>query len=177
MGRKPVTVNKKSAERITILLRFLGLSQEQFADKTGYSRQSINAFARGTRRLTNEAAERISQCYPYIRTEWLLGYDDYMTVDDKKLADDKFFAGHSLLSQSFLGFARFNGFEFNSKEINAKDQSVEIPDNIRDVPLISIFFEGKKIGNCSPAEYGQTIIEISDFVEFKIKKLCEQSRN
>ena len=91
MGAKTCYCKQKSAERITILLKFLGLSQEQFADKIGYSRQSINAFARGKRRLTNEAAERISQCYPYIRTEWLLGYDDYMTVDDKKLADDKFF--------------------------------------------------------------------------------------
>ena len=50
MGRKPVTVNKKSAERITILLKFLGLSQEQFADKIGYSRQSITSFNQRSRR-------------------------------------------------------------------------------------------------------------------------------
>ena len=173
MGRKHVAVNKKSADRVTILLKYLGLTQESFGDKIGYTRATINAFACGRRRLSAEAAERINQCFPNIRTEWLLGYDDYMTIDDKKLFDEKNSIGHSLLAQSFLGFARFNGFEFDSKVVDAKNQSVEIPDNMRNVPIINIFLDGKKIGKCTPAEYGQTIVEINDFVEFKIKKLCE----
>ncbi len=173
MGRKAVVVNQKSAERITSLIKFLGLTQESFADKVGYSRQSINAFARGTRRLTSEAAERVKQCFPNIRTEWLLGYDDYMTIDDKKVADNKFTIGYSLIAQSFVGFARFNGFEFNSNEIDSKEELSNIPREMTDVPIITISCWGKKIGVCTPKEYNRLVVEVADFVDFKLKRLSE----
>lgn len=175
MGRKAGNVNRKSAERVTFLLRSLGVTQESFAEKVGYSRQSINAIACGKRRLTVDAAERFCQCYPEIREEWLLGYDDYMTREDKNAADSKFYEGYSILAQAFKGIAGYNGYKFSSDKIEGTGNIVAVPEGMEDMPIVKISCHGKEIGRCSPKEYNQMIIEISDFVDFKIKRLSERT--
>ena len=180
MGRKCAVVNQTSAERIAQLINISGLTQAQFGDLVGYDRVSINAMANGKRNLTRGGAESICKHYPQYRVEWLLGYDDYATHDYKSIADDKFFAALSTIGQAFRGLAWFDGYEFNSEEIDAKGEAtncdlIDIPSEMTESPIINIFCWGKKIGVCSPKEYNQLIIEVADFVDFKLKRLSENN--
>lgn len=82
MGRKKGEINKIRGERLRQLLSERGIDQKDLADKIGYTAEHISYVVNGKRNLTEDAARSIVNLFPPTRFEWLMGYDDYMTMSD-----------------------------------------------------------------------------------------------
>lgn len=104
MSRPKTEINPIRAERLNTLIKRLKITQQELADRSFHSQQNISriinlkcALTEETARAIIKAADRIvderqaAQAgitieeygnYSTFRIEWLLGYDDAMTVDD-----------------------------------------------------------------------------------------------
>jgi transcriptional regulator with XRE-family HTH domain len=68
--------------RLKELLIIRGMTQKELAMLTNISPQHISNMANGTRKITEEAARRITEHFPDVFPEWLLGSVDYMTQEE-----------------------------------------------------------------------------------------------
>jgi len=82
MGRKAITINPKSGERVKLLCERQGITQKELAEKINYSERSISNIVTGTKGLSPLLAQAIITEYPEYRLQWLLGEDDIMTHDE-----------------------------------------------------------------------------------------------
>lgn len=81
MSKYKVECNSVRADRLRELMREEHLTQDRLADYIQCSQKTIS------RNLINctisePRAQKIIKAFPKYRLEWLLGYDDYKTVDD-----------------------------------------------------------------------------------------------
>jgi len=82
MSRKKEEVNPASGLRLKSLLVANGTTQKDFAAKFGYTEQHISQIIKGKRRLTSEMAHRVAEEF-CCRYEWLMGYDDFKTLNER----------------------------------------------------------------------------------------------
>lgn len=82
MSRKKEDINPASGVRLKSLLAAKGMTQKEFAGKFNYTEQHVSQIVKGKRRLTPEAAHKIADEF-FCRYEWLMGYDDFETVNDR----------------------------------------------------------------------------------------------
>ncbi len=104
MSRSKTEINPIRAERLNTLIKRLNITQQELADRSFHSQQNISriinlkcALTEETARAIIKAADRIvderqaAQAgitieeygnHSTFRIEWLLGYDDAMTLDD-----------------------------------------------------------------------------------------------
>lgn len=79
--------NTKSGKRLRELIQSLKMTYADFGDSVNLSERTINAYVTGERRVTEDNARIITEKYPIVRYEWLLGWDDYRTDDDWRVGN------------------------------------------------------------------------------------------
>ena len=82
MARLKQEINSKSPERLKRICEDLHITQKRLSEATGISENTLSKIATGRGPLTRQIAEEIIKICPSYRIEWLLGYDDFETVDD-----------------------------------------------------------------------------------------------
>lgn len=84
MGHKNVDFNTGRADRVKQLIKESGKSQEEFAETIAfYTPQHLSRIVNGRSPVTWELAAKIAEAFPDIRIEWIMGLDDYRTIDDR----------------------------------------------------------------------------------------------
>lgn len=83
------SINPKCGERVKELLRKNKKTQTWLADKLGITEVHLSNIVRGEKRLTEKRALEIVELFPTYRFEWLMGIDDYPTIEEKNLSDEK----------------------------------------------------------------------------------------
>lgn len=85
-GRPMREINLKRQERFKTFLedqKENGITQKKLAEMLFISQQTISKIANKSGNLTEETAERISKLFPQYRLQWLLGFDDFKTDDER----------------------------------------------------------------------------------------------
>ena len=85
MGRKKTEINPIRAERVKKLIEREKrinpkFSQTELAGRINMTQQNISRIINQKTALTEETARDIVKAFPKYRIEWLLGYDDDMTL-------------------------------------------------------------------------------------------------
>lgn len=83
MKRKAERVNPIRGARLKILLSEHHMEQKELADKMGYTKEHISYIVNGRRNLTADAAEAIVKLLPTANIDWLMGYSDFKTDDQR----------------------------------------------------------------------------------------------
>lgn len=85
---KPREIDFKRAENIKTILKAEKLKQVDFAHKIRMSPENLNRIIKLRHPITEATVETICVYFPQYRKEWLLGYDPYMTEEEKTKAND-----------------------------------------------------------------------------------------
>lgn len=188
---KNAKVVQISGERCRMCRKNINMTQGDLAQKIYCSRDLISAIERGKRSLTNENAAAMAEIFG-VRKEYLLCFDDYKTEDDKSTeARVKRVTNRQIRKDAFLMCAATFGYAVaivdNSdyKDISEDDFSTMTDKSKREYAeflancafsIESVYYSiqdrlGREVCRLSQMEYQHLVSEISDFVEFKIKKL------
>lgn len=158
--------NVECGTRLKFLLAAVGMSQKEFAEKANYTQQHISQVISGKKRLTEELADKVLEIIelkPPVRKQWLLGIDDFMTLEEKA---DFFHKEHEAFHNNL-----------DSQENSAKDF---IWYTAKILGLEAIFKEDSQIlfldGNektfvIEKEEFTQLIKEFSHYAEFLLFRL------
>lgn len=84
MSRPKTEINPLRAERIKTLISREKITQQEFADRIFQSQQNVSRIINLKTALTEETAHAIVTAFPEYRIEWLLGYDNTITVTELK---------------------------------------------------------------------------------------------
>lgn len=84
----PKKIDFERAENIKTIIQEEKMSQAAFARSINMTPSNLNRIIRLKQPFTEAAAETICAYYPRYRKEWLLGYDPYMTEEEKTRAAD-----------------------------------------------------------------------------------------
>ena len=85
---EPKEIDFRRVENIKTILKLEDKKQIQFAKIIGMSPENLNRIIKLRHPLTEATAETICIYFPKYRKEWLLGYDPYMTEEEKTRAND-----------------------------------------------------------------------------------------
>lgn len=194
MEKKSTKINTIRGERLKILLSEKGISQKDLAEKIGYTKEHVSYIVNGRRNLTADAAELIVKLFSPVRFEWLMGYDDFKTNADfesaplkkmiSEICDKRILFSALLFSlgydKSVLDHSKHADLTFsdikNMGPIDIADHIVEMSHDLDKIEY-QLTKNGKEIGRCSVYEYESLIDDVFDFLEFKIRKICERGSN
>lgn len=84
----PREIDFVRVENIKTVLRLEDIKQVTLARKINMTPENLNRIIKLRTPLTEATAETICVYFPKYRKEWLLGYDRYMTEDEKTRAND-----------------------------------------------------------------------------------------
>ena len=110
----PKKIDFKRVDNIKTIISLEKLSQASFARVIGMSPENLNRIIKLRHPLTESTAELICICFPKYREEWLLGYDDYMTEEEKTRANDtaiRLNASLTVLDTALLNVCHREGIE------------------------------------------------------------------
>ena len=191
MRRSRAEVNPKSALRVKELLQDNELNQKQLADMLHYTEQHISLILTGKRPLLPETAKEIAKLFPPVRFEWIMGYDDFRTPTEykefphAKAAVDKQFAKQAVtILADILGYkfkiVGSRGVPFSLDEVmGVSDEARELlakqVDAIRGDCKYEVTRNGINVADISIDEFNSLVLEIKDFTEFKLSKLCKEA--
>ena len=86
--KKSSNSENKRVTRIKKILELEKIKQINLADALEIEPQNFSRFM-VSGKVSEKTCRKIVAIYPKYRIEWLLGYDDYMTIDDVKAAYQK----------------------------------------------------------------------------------------
>lgn len=184
MPVKTKQINPLRGERVKILLSEHCMTQKELAEKIGYAPEHLSFIVNGRRNLTEDAAHAISKLFPGIRFEWLMGFDDFKTERDYRLAPIRE-PLMKTVDRHIIFSILLHSLGYNVKILDNSDFSNLNIDNIDFEKLLKlsqqldrIYYlfssDNSEIGRCSPFEYEALISDIFDYADFKIKKICER---
>lgn len=84
---EPSNIDMKRIERINIMIKEQNISQAQFARSIEMTPENLSRIINRHVNFTETTAERIISYYPEYNLEWLLGYSDLKTQEEKDRAD------------------------------------------------------------------------------------------
>lgn len=161
MSRKREEINPQSGLRLKSLLITKGITQKEFAERFGYTEQHISQIIKGKRRLTSEMAHRIAEDF-FCRYEWLMGYDDFRTINDRIHAISE--ADYES-RQLIMKILELHKYEIGTERVVCQkpdiDKSVFFP---AEMDLKQVFDYLKNSGQFAPN------LKFEDFYEFERKK-------
>lgn len=164
MARKKEEINPICGHNLKVLLSDNKMTQKELASKLNYTEQHLSLIITGNRRLTVEAARNIANLFPGTRYEWLMGYDEYRTDDDKISAkmDRGFFRAKIRLCfmRYFFGIS---GYEVKFIRENKKTLSEN--------DYYGVFQNDKEIARLTTREYQNLQDEITHFALYQIDRL------
>lgn len=85
----PKEIDFTRVENIKTVIKLETKSQAKFARSIGMTPENLNRIIKLRHPLTEATAETICIHYPKYRKEWLLGYDPFMTEEEKTRSKDK----------------------------------------------------------------------------------------
>lgn len=85
----PKEIDFVRVENIKTIIKLEGIKQVTLARKINMSPENLNRIIKLRNPLTEATAETICAYFPKYRKEWLLGYDRFMTEDEKTIAKDE----------------------------------------------------------------------------------------
>lgn len=191
--RKQSEINIVSAFRIKELLHDHNMTQKQLSDKLHYSEQHISLILTGKRPLLVSTAQEIASLFPPVRFEWIMGYDDFRTPAEykafphAKAAVDKQFAKQAVtILADTLGY-KFKvtgsyGAPFSVDDVmgisdEEREQLKKHADAIRGDCKYEVTRDGISMTEISIDEFNSFVLEIKDFTEFKLSKLCKEAHD
>lgn len=83
MAKIKQEINPKCAERLKEMCKMLNTTQTAISEKTYISQNTLSKIAQGKAPMTYNVACAITQQYPSIRLEWLMGVDDFKSEHEK----------------------------------------------------------------------------------------------
>jgi len=111
---KPKEIDFERAENIKTILKLEKLTQVKFAERINMSPENLNRIIKLRHPLREATAELICSYFPKYRLNWLLGYDPYMTEDEKTRAHDsgiRINAPITVLDTALLNVCHTEGIE------------------------------------------------------------------
>lgn len=81
---EPTKIDMIRIERINEMMKEQNLTQSQFAQSIGMTPENLNRIIRHKVNFTETTAKRIISHHPGYNLEWLLGYSDLKTQEEKK---------------------------------------------------------------------------------------------
>lgn len=191
--RKQSEINIVSAFRIKELLHDHNMTQKQLSDKLHYSEQHISLILTGKRPLLVSTAQEIASLFAPVRFEWIMGYDDFRTPTEykefphAKVAVDKQFSKQAVtMLADTLGYkfkiAGSHGVPFSLDEVvgisdEAREMLAKHADAIRGDCKYEVTRDGISMTEISIDEFNSFVLEIKDFTEFKLSKLCKEAHD
>ena len=82
MSRSRTEINPERAERVKTLIERENITQQEFAERIYQSQQNVSRIINLKSALTEQTADAIIKAFPEYRKQWILGYDNFMLVDD-----------------------------------------------------------------------------------------------
>lgn len=166
MSRKKTEIDPVRAERVKILIDREGITQTEFAERIFQTQQNVSRIINLKTALTEETARDIVSAFPGYRIEWLLGYDDSMTVIEQfmntvQTANEE----ATLLHHGFMSFAQLSGFKIDVAPIVGNETLEETFQNIKNHCTISR--DGKSV-TFSLSELNSFENELCDYIEFRL---------
>ena len=170
MSKKATEINPIRAERIKIIIDRENINQQKLAELIFQTQQNISRIIQKRQPLTEETAQAIIRAFPEYRIQWLLGYDDVMTVNDeisgyfllKNKAADGMWAiiEKSLVKQGkSLRFVHRQGQHVDASERVRADCYYSIVDRTGN--------EIKRLSSVEMIEFEEKIQEYCDFLTSK----------
>ena len=168
-------------ERIKELLRDSGKQQQELADDLGYSVPYFSAILNGRRPFPVAAAKRISEVFPDVRWQWVLGLDNFKTnhaVIKAQIAGGDFaYSAIEDLVESFGFSLAVSDEDYEKGEETAYNEMREL--NISCYPpesTVSVCHEVDGILGSYPAhEIRRLFDEIIEFARFKLDRIIERA--
>lgn len=178
MPRPKAKINPICGKRLKELCEAEGITQVQLAKEVFLSQQTVSKIIKGHSSLTEDTAHRIHDKYPAYPFEWLMGYSNYKT-NAEHLADvlSQCQKEGELLMVGLQAFAQLSGYTITFTSPVLLDDQRKAPAEA----WLKMFREGYTISNgeksatISLEEMNRFQNEICDFVEFKLKRICEKS--
>lgn len=177
MGRKKIEINPIRGENLKTLITITGLTQQEFADRIGYSKEHLSYIVNGKRNLTDEAAEHIisklsilPNCSESsVTLEWLLGYTNYKnSAEQFAQIINEVRSETELLHTGLCAFAKLNGYTISFPNFHGKGDISNVLKEIKEG--CHICKDGKNL-TLSIDELNRFENELNDFVELKLKHL------
>ena len=168
------------------------MTQAELAERLYCSVDLISAIERGSRTLTNENAAAMSAIFG-VRKECLLCFDDCETELEKAAVPfAKGVVSHQMEKEAFFLYAMLYDYRDvwcdDSKSanisrdeflgMNEKEQDAIMSECSDNPDLFYYSFQnvnGVEVGRCSESEFKAIVKELSEFAEFKIKRICERT--
>lgn len=110
----PKEIDFVRVENIKTILRLENLKQVDLAKTIKMSPENLNRIIKLRHPLTETTAVTICLYYPKYRTHWLMGYDPYMTEEEKDRASDagiRSSAPATVLDTALLNVCRDEGID------------------------------------------------------------------
>lgn len=166
MSRKKTEIDPVRAERLKKIIDREGISQIDFAKRISQTQQNVSRIINLKSALTEETARTIVSVFPEYRIEWLLGYDNSMTVYDQlsdaiQTAEEE----SALLHNGFISFAKLSGFKIDFSPIEEAETLEETFHNMNNYCTVSR--DGKSV-TFSLSELNAFENELSDYIEFRL---------
>lgn len=180
MSRKKTKIKPESAERLKIILDRENKTQTQLSKIINMSQQNISKIMQKKQALTDDTAQLIVDAFSdrppekRYRLLWLLGYDDYMTLEDmyreKQLqqlhdTDD--------LIKAVTDLVKLSGFYVET--IDTPLPTNVIPGNTMPILLHNMLIsrDGESV-SLPLDDFREFGYEIRDYVEMRLKRMIKQ---
>lgn len=173
MARPKVEIKPIRGFRVKQLCTELQITQAELARKTNISVQAISGMINGKVNVTETSANAIHEAFPQYSFKWIMGYSDYKTVLEEKLANaDKVHGKAVMEMDGFRSFASVNGFSVNIPDAGEINEYTEA-DIFKHWFTLS---NGKQSVELSTTEMGNLIDDISDYIKYRLNRYIEKGR-
>lgn len=174
MGRKKVEVNPIRGQRLKLLLSEHKMEQKELAEKINYTKEHISYIITGQRNLTEDAAKKIVALFPPTRFEWLMGFDNFRTENEKSLSlfndwDTEW--KQRLNSVRILAY--LSGYEIELFEETEKKHNIEeILHAVKEG--YKIIKDGRIVAICPIERFNLLALDCQELIEQRIKSYIRE---
>lgn len=155
-------INPKSAERLKQLYKERNITQMWLSEQTGISQNTLSRIVNGKAPLSHRVAADIVMLFPDIRTEWLMGEDDFLTEMDKlKDSLGNLHNTYGLITQLMA----LHGYTFREVDLSDCSEFEKVAYGSHPIDVVNHRGKVCRIGH---KEWRAIIGEIDQFVEFKL---------
>ena len=164
--------NETPGDRVRKIRKKLGLTQEKFAERLDInSFNYISMIETGARDLPVDLSKKIAALLPPTRFEWIMGFDDYRT-DDDRLAS--IINGKHEITDLIEQLMILHGYKIETEEVTPNIESLSDSEKQEYLqkPYLETRYYLKGPNNTKkffddPQDITRFFNEISEFVHFK----------
>ena len=176
MGRKTVEINIIRGQRLKQVLADQKMKQRELADILDCTKEHISYIVTGKRNLTEEHAKKIVTLFPHIRLEWLMGYDDFKTDNEKGINEFiQWGAENTSRRNAVKALALLSGYEI----VDIWDYAGKTGRPIEELfdfqrQGMQIKQDGKLLANIPVDKFNLLALDIQELAELRIKSYLRE---